>query len=271
MQVSRDIRNAMVRELRESGCVFAEDEAELLIAWSDTTEELQARVTQRVAGIPLEYVLGWADFYGLRILLEPGVFVPRRRTEFLVQEAMAIAGDGDLVVDLCCGSGAVGLALAMQRKRCQLFAVDLDPAALRCARRNIGTKGRVYGGDLYDPLPGHLKGRVNVLLANAPYVPTGSLAMMPQEARLYEPTGALDGGGDGLDIQRRIAADAPQWLAPGGYLLMETSRAQAAQSAAICVSCGLAPQVATSDDLDATVIVARKNSSLAGEDQWRHG
>ncbi len=265
MHVSRNIRDAMVRELRVSGCVFAEDEAEWLIVWSDTMEELEDRVAQRVAGMPLEYVLGWADFYGLRVVLEPGVFVPRRRTEFLVQEAVAITQDGDRVVDLCCGSGVVGLALVTQRKRCQLYAVDLDPVALRCARRNIGSQGRVYGGDLYDPLPGHLKGRVNVLVANAPYVPTGSLAMMPQEARLHEPASALDGGGDGLDIQRRIAADALKWLAPGGYLLIETSRAQAARSAEICASRGLTAQIAASDDLDATVIVAKNTAAVRAE------
>lgn len=260
MQISDGAQRAIVRELRESGCVFAEDEADLLITWSETMDELHCRVARRVAGAPLEHVLGWADFYGLRIVVEPGVFVPRRRTEFLVHQALTVADDGDIIVDLCCGSGAVGEAVMANRDRCQLSAVDLDPAAVRCARRNIGSKGQVYAGDLYNPLPEHLQGRINVLVANAPYVPTQAIGMMPQDARFYEPAAALDGGGDGLDIQRRIVAGAPRWLAHGGYLFMETSRSQAEYSADMCLRRGLVPQIAISDDLDATVIVARKET-----------
>ena len=260
MQVASSIQRAIVKELRASGCVFAEDEAQWLVSSSDTMGDLTHRVAQRVAGVPLEYVLGWTEFYGLRIVLEPGVFVPRRRTEFLVRQALSLARTGYVVVDLCCGSGAVGAALIANQGDCILYAVDVDPAAVRCARENIGDQGEVREGDLFKPLPPDLRGRVNLVVANAPYVPTDAIDTMPQEARLYEHHVALDGGVDGLDIQRRIAAHAPVWLANGGHLLMETSRSQAERSAEICLEQGLMPWIMTSDDLDATVIVACKDT-----------
>jgi release factor glutamine methyltransferase len=238
--------------LRAAGCVFAEDEAELLIATAPTASDLARLVAQRVAGLPLEQVLGWAEFCGLRIAIDPGVFVPRRRSEFLVRQAAAVAQPGAVVVDVCCGSGAIGAALAAVQ-RIELYAVDLDPVAVQCARRNID--GRVYQGDLYDPLPATLRGRVDVLIANAPYVPTDEIALMPPEARLYEPQVALDGGVDGLAIQRRVVAGAPLWLASVGTLLIETSDRQAAHTADIVASAGMQPRVVSSDELDATVVI----------------
>jgi release factor glutamine methyltransferase len=174
---------------------------------------------QRAAGLPLEQVLGWAEFCGLRITVAPGVFVPRRRTEFLVQQALALARPGALIVDLCCGAGAIGAALAAGVERAEVHAADIDPAAVRCARQNLPA-GRVYQGDLYEPLPAALRGRVQVLTANVPYVPTGEIGYLPPEARVHEPPAALDGGPDGLDVLRRVAAGAPGWLAPGGHLLI---------------------------------------------------
>src|SRR5215468_1403614 len=143
----------IVARLRAAGCVFAEDEARLLMTAARTPAELEVMVGQRAAGRPLEQVLGWAEFCGLRIAVAPGVFVPRRRTEFLVRQAEALARPGAVVVDLCCGSGAVGAALAAALHRIELHAVDIDPVAVRCARHNLATAGaRVYEGDLYQPL-----------------------------------------------------------------------------------------------------------------------
>jgi len=247
-------RSAVVDRLRAAGCVYAEDEAELLLAGATTPGALTTMLDQRVAGLPLEHVLGWVEFFGRRWVVDPGVFVPRRRTELLVRQAAALAAPGSVVVDLCCGSGAVGAALATVVARAQVHASDVDPAAVRCARANLlGVKGRVYQGDLYEPLPAALRGRVDILLANAPYVPTGSIALMPPEARLHEPAVALDGGADGLDVQRRVIAEAPQWLAPGGHLLVETGRHQAARTAEAFFHNGLHPQVTRCDELDATV------------------
>src|SRR5882724_7077954 len=164
----------IVERLRAAGCVFAEDEAELLTA---APGDLESMVARRVAGEPLEYVLGWAGFCGLRILVEPGVFVPRQRTALMVQEAVALAPAHPVVVDLCCGTGAIGAAVAAGLPDVELHAADLDPVAVRCARRNV--VGEVYQGDLYSALPGSLLGRIDILLANVPYVPTDAMATMP--------------------------------------------------------------------------------------------
>jgi len=323
--------------MRAAGCVFAEDEAGLLIATARTPGELDVMVERRASGLPLEQVLGWAEFCGLRIAVDPGVFVPRRRTEFLVRQAVflirgdsippnppgplirgdsippnppgslirgdsippnppgplirgdsippgppgslirgdsippgppgsLIRGDsippdavgspdrpGVIVVDLCCGSGAIGAALAAALDRAEVHAVDVDPAAVRCARRNV--PGHVYQGDLYQPLPARLRGRVEILAANVPYVPTGEIGFLPPEARAHEPLVALDGGPDGLDVLRRVAAGAPDWLAPGGHLLIETSGRQAPLAAAAFAAGGLTARVETSAELNATVLI----------------
>ncbi|GGK37415.1 methylase [Pilimelia terevasa] len=242
-----------VHALRAAGCVFAEDEARLLHAAAPQPGALAGLLARRVAGTPLEQVLGWARFCGTRVAVHPGVFVPRRRTGLLVRYARGHAG---VLVDLCCGTGAVGAAVVAARRRpVTLHAVDIDAAAVDCARANLGRRGRVYRGDLFAPLPAHLRGRVDVITANAPYVPTGALGTLPAEARDHEPRAALDGGADGLDIQRRIAAQAGAWLAPGGRLLLETSAGQAAASAALVAGGGLAATVVTCADLGATVVV----------------
>ena len=248
----------IVAELRAAGCVFAEDEAQLLIAAASTPAELARLVSRRSAGFPLEHVLGWAEFCGLRIAVDAGVFVPRRRTELLVRQAAAVAQPRSVVVvDLCCGSGAVGAALVGALGRVELHAVDIDPAAVQCARHNItASDGQVYAGDLYEPLPATLRGRVDIVVANAPYVPTAAIGLLPPEARLYEPRVALDGGADGHDVQRRISAGASSWLAPGGHLLVETSERQVARTAAVFVDQGMLARVAHDDELDATVVIA---------------
>jgi release factor glutamine methyltransferase len=250
----------VVGRLRAAGCVFAEDEARLLIDAAPTPADLDGLVTRRVAGEPLEQILGWAEFCGLRIAVEPGVFVPRRRTEFLVHQAAGLARElaRPVVVELCCGSAAVSAALLAALEEPEVYAADIDPVATHCARRNIGNRGQVYDGDLYEPLPDTLRGRVDLLVANAPYVPTDAIALMPPEARDHEPPLALDGGADGLEVHRRIAAAAPHWLASGGHLLIETSQHQAPLTAEAMNSNGLQARVTFSDQLDATVVVGKR-------------
>ncbi|MEV1173225.1 putative protein N(5)-glutamine methyltransferase [Nonomuraea sp. NPDC049784] len=260
MSISSSSVPTLVTRLRAAGCVFAEDEAELLVSTAATPEELAAMVERRVAGEPLQHVLGWAEFCGLRLAVEPGVFVPRPRTEFLIRQAVELARrvtGTPVVLDLCCGTGAMGAALAAGLERAELHATDLDPAAVRCARRNLAA-GHVYEGDLYEPLPASLRGRVDVVIASPPYVPSESVALLPSEARLHEPLVALDGGGDGLDVVRRVIAGAPQWLAPGGHLLVETSEQQAAATAEAVIRAGLTARVARSDDLDATAVIGTR-------------
>jgi release factor glutamine methyltransferase len=273
--------SAVVTALRTAGCVFAEDEAQLLVTAAATDAELTDMVGQRISGLPLEQVLGWAEFCGLRIAVEPGVFVPRRRTEFLVRQAITLGwqsarpGEPVVVLDLCCGTGALGLAVARglshghgeiragshpdPREHAAVYAADVDPAAVRCARRNLAqVDGHVFEGDLFGPLPAGLYGRVDLLTANVPYIPTGEIELLPPEARQYEPRVALDGGGDGLDLLRRVATAAPHWLAPGGSLLSEVSERQAQPAREILRAAGLGTRVKTSDELNATVLIATR-------------
>lgn len=250
----------------------------LLVAAAASPAALESLVVRRVAGEPLEILLGWVEFCGLRLVVEPGVFVPRRRTGLLVREALTRvvpdenvgSGDGSrhlrrglpgippLLVDLCCGVGAIATAVLAVRPDVEVHATDVDPVATRCAETNLAGRGRVHTGDLYDALPRDLAGRVDVLVANAPYVPTDAIAQMPPEARDHEPRLALDGGPDGTALHARIAAGAPDWLAAGGHLLIETGRAQAATTSALMTAAGLQAHVVTDDDLDATVVVGAR-------------
>jgi release factor glutamine methyltransferase len=258
MSASPDV----VARLRAAGCVFAEDEARLLADAAHTTAELDAMVGQRAAGLPLEQVIGWAEFCGLRIHIDPGVFVPRRRSEFLVRTAIALAPARPLITDLCCGTGALGLATAAGLggcgrggKKTELHAADVDPAAVQCARRNVEPAGgHVYQGDLFGPLPERLRGRIGILICNAPYVPSYEVAFLPAEARDHEPRTALDGGPDGLAVLRALAAQAPRWLAADGHLLVETSELQAPAMAAAMRAAGLAAQVRSCEE--STVVTA---------------
>ncbi len=250
---------SVVARLRAAGCVYAEEEADLLIKETASAAALETMINQRVSGLPLEQVLGWAEFGGLRIIVEPGVFVPRRRTEFLVEQAVALARAQPVVVDLCCGSGAIGAALAHRLPGIELYASDIEPAAVHCARRNLPT-ARVFEGDLYASLPTELRGRTELLVVNAPYVPTEAIHLMPPEARDHEPRVTLDGGPDGMDVHRRVAADAGAWLRPGGHLLIEASERQAPIVAALVASAGLVAKIARDDDHDATVVIGRQIS-----------
>lgn len=217
----------------------------------------------------MEYILGWAEFAGRRVRVEPGVFVPRRRTELLVSEALALLADGGqpapVVVDLCCGSGAVGTAIMQQAPGVELHSADIEPTAVRCARLNLEPLGgHVHAGDLFEALPPALRGRVRVLTVNAPYVPTEAIRTMPPEARLHEPVASLDGGPDGLDFHRRVAAEGAGWLSPGGHLLIETSWRQAAGTSGILAAAGFAVRTVRSAEVDGTVVVG---SMAAGNGQ----
>ncbi len=254
--MTTDADPAAVARLRAAGCVFAEDEARLLAAAAGSPAELDLLVEQRASGLPLELVVGWAEFRGLRIFVDPGVFVPRRRSEFLVETAVSLArGPDPVIVDLCCGTGALGLAVAVALGGAELHAADIDPAAVACARRNVEPAGgHVYQGDLFGPLPRALRGRVGILICNAPYVPSHEVAFLPPEARDYEPRGALDGGPDGLTVLRRVAAEAPGWLAAGGALLVETSDQQAPAMTRAMTAGGLTARVSGCAEYGATVV-----------------
>lgn len=244
----------IVLQLRAAGCVFAEEEAELLRATATSDQELAAMTRRRSDGAPLEYVLGWAPFLGLQIRVVPGVFIPRRRTEFLATQAILRCDPGAVVLDMCCGAGAVAAAIATRVRLGELHATDIDPLATSCARDNI--PGAVYTGDLFAPLPATLRGRVDVLVVNPPYVPSEQVRLLPPEARDHEPLATLDGGTDGLGVLRRVIAQTRDWLAPGGCLLAETSERQAPDALAAIAASGLRGELLTDPELDATAVAA---------------
>lgn len=267
----------LIATLRSAGCVDAEEEAAILQEAAHSSGHLAQMLARRVQGTPLEHIVGWAEFDGTRMAVAAGVFVPRRRSIFLVDRAIAVlraqaTARGEswatgqparipVIVDLCCGSGALGAALArrlaapVQQRACVLHATDIDPAAVDCAARNVApVNGRAYCGDLFEPLPKTLRGTVDLIIANAPYVPSRDIEFMPREARLHEPGAALNGGADGLDLHRRIARQAGRWLRPGGTLLLECSARQAPAGARILAACGLTSSTAASDEFDCTLV-----------------
>jgi release factor glutamine methyltransferase len=248
-----------VRRLRAAGCVFAEEEAAVLSEAATDPDHLAELVGRRARGEPLEQVVGYADFCGVRVRLRPGVFVPRVRSELLVHTAAA--EPGVVAVDLCCGSGALGLALRRLRPDITLFAADHDPVAVACARDNLG--GDVFQGDLFDALPAELRGRIDILLANVPYVATRHIPLLPAEAREHEPHEALDGGDDGLDVFRAVVAGAARWLSPGGLMLSEITEAQTVAAVAAVRAAGLHPGLAEDEELDARVATARRDKEPA--------
>ncbi|MBT0567274.1 putative protein N(5)-glutamine methyltransferase [Williamsia sp. CHRR-6] len=261
MTSGEDAHLLTVAALRAAGCVFAEDEARLLHRHATSEAELHEVVARRAAGEPLEHILGWVDFCGLRIAVDPTVFVPRRRTELLAQVGVdliaQVSSRSPMIVELCCGAGAVSAVLAQHHPDAQIWLVDIDSRAVECAQRNVsGATGLI--GDLLDPLPPHVRGAVDVMCANAPYVPTDEIALMPTEARDHEPHTALDGGVDGTAIARRIISQAADWLAPGGHLAIETSLRQVPLLIAAMHAAGLVATVQTDPAIDATVVRARR-------------
>jgi len=228
----------------------------MLSAEARSPDVLAAMVERRVAGEPIEHIVGWAAFADLRIAVTPGVFVPRRRSELLAREAVARVRPRSVVVDLCCGAGPLGAAIVAAEPSVELHAADVDPAAVACARANL-PGASVHVGDLWAALPPVLAGRVDLVVANAPYVPTAELRLMPPEARLHEPVPALDGGDDGLAVHRRIVADAPRWLRDGGSLLIEVADPQVVGARTAFTGAGLSVTVAEDDELAAAVVIGQ--------------
>jgi release factor glutamine methyltransferase len=243
-----------VSELRAAGCVDAEDEARLLV---EDGGDLEALLARRVAGEPLEWVLGWAEFADLRVVVRSGVFVPRRRSELLAAQAIARLRPASVAVELCCGAAAIAATILEEVPVVEVHAADIDPVAVACAQENL-PNGNVHQGDLFDALPIELRGRIDVLVANTPYVPSDEIALMPPEARDHEPRHTLDGGPDGLALLRRISASAQEWLAPGGHVLIEVSDRQLLLAMEVLEADGLTASWAENDDLAATVVVGRR-------------
>ena len=211
----------LVAALRAVGCVFAEEEAaEIRRVLGDDDTAADAVVTARGNGVPLEHALGVALFAGVEVEVGPSVFVPRARAEVLVDEAVAARPDARVVVDLGTGSGAIAAALTARLPHADIHGADLDPVAVRYARRNAARYGyTVHEGHWWDALPPALRGTVDLAVAYLPHVPTTRLDEIPGDYRAHEPDLSVAGGADGLDPLRRVLAALDDWLAPGGILV----------------------------------------------------
>jgi release factor glutamine methyltransferase len=229
--------------LAAAGCVSAQAEAHWLLEEvlgtgpgvlagrrteplpPEAAGRLEEMVARRAGGEPLQYVIGWAPFGRLRLEVGPGVFVPRPETELVAYRAarhLRAAAGPATAVDLCTGSGAIACFLREAVPGARLLATEVDRAALAWARRNLGDRDvELLEGDLDEPLPEELHGRVDVLVANVPYVPSGQIPLLPHDVRVHEPLVALDGGTEGLDVFAKVVERAGRWLAPGGWLVCE--------------------------------------------------
>jgi release factor glutamine methyltransferase len=207
------------RALATAGCVWPGEEAEALMRAADGDPSLlDDLVSRRTLGEPLPWLTGETIFCGVRLSILPGVYVPRAQTEPLAVRAASLLPATGVAVDVCTGSGAIPAVLSAKVPTAVVLATDLDPDAVRCARRN-GVD--VFEGFLDDPLPRTFEHRVDVLTGVVPYVPTDALRLLPRDVQTFEPRLALDGGPEGMDVLAAVVRRSPRWLRRGGWLLLE--------------------------------------------------
>jgi release factor glutamine methyltransferase len=220
-----DEHGALAALLADAGFVAAEEEAGLLVAGAaGDAELLAAMVERRLTGEPLAWIIGSVSFCGLAILVQPGVYVPRRQSEQLARRAVERLPANGRAIDLCTGAGAIAKTLAANRPTARVVASDIDERAAACARTN---RVEVYHGDLFAPLPRALEGRVDVVVGVVPYVPTAELPLLQRDTFAFESPLAYDGGDDGTGILRRVLTGSLRFLRPGGALLLELGGDQA--------------------------------------------
>lgn len=211
--------------LAEAGFVAAAEEAaELLGHAAGDQGRLDAVLARRLTGEPLAWITGQVSFCGLVVGVDPGVYVPRWQSEPLARRAAAVLAPTGTAIDLCTGSGAIAMVLRATHPGARVVASDVDGRAVTCATAN-GVE--VYRGDLFQPLPADLEGTVDVVVGVVPYVPTPALAWLQRDTLTFESTLAYDGGSDGTDVLRRVVADSPRFLRPGGTLLLELGATEA--------------------------------------------
>lgn len=204
--------------------------------WRELTQaqlaDYQALLERRCRREPLQYILGTAQFMGITLHAEPGALIPRNDTETLCEQALARMHGEERVLDLCTGTGALAIAIALSSPHAQVTAIDISPDALTVARKNIadtGARVTLRQGDLFAAAAGE---RFDLIVSNPPYITAEEMADLQPEVR-REPALALYGGTDGLDFYRRIAREAPEHLLPGGWLLLEIGSTQAGAVSAL--------------------------------------
>jgi release factor glutamine methyltransferase len=195
-------------------------------------------VRRRADGEPTAYLVGRREFYGRTFLVDPRVLVPRPETELVVEAALAALPEGGRALDLCTGSGIIAVSLALGRPGAAVVATDLSEDALAVARENaarLGARVELATGDLWAAV--HGDARFDVIASNPPYVPSAELPGLSREVR-REPCIALDGGGDGLAVLRRVIAGAPARLVPGGALVVEMHESHRDVVPRLCLEAG---------------------------------
>lgn len=249
-------RASVARVLAAAGCVAAAEEAdELIRAAAGRPDVLDDLVARRAVGEPLAWLAGATTFCDLRLVVTPGVYVPRPQTEPMARRAASVLPPDGVAVDLCTGAGAIAVVMSTSVPSARVVATDLDAEAVRCARRN-GVE--VFEGFLDDPLPRELERQVDVITAVAPYVPTDSIRLLPRDVQVYEPRLALDGGGDGTDLLDDIVRRSTRWLKLGGRLLLELGGDQADPIGRLLHEVGFEQvEVMADDDGDTRAICAR--------------
>lgn len=189
-------------------------------------------VRRRAAGEPLQTILGITEFYSRTFRTEAGVFIPRPETEHLVEAGVALLRPdkmtlvSPLAVEVGCGTGIIGISLALEVPGLTVFATDINPLALDLASRNAHTLGvetrmNFLSGSRFDPLPEHLAGKVELLVSNPPYIKSGDIPGLHKEVADHDPLAALDGGADGLVFYRALASQMGKWVRPGGHVALE--------------------------------------------------
>lgn len=222
---------------------------------ADELSTFRTLVKRRLAGHPLQYLTGEAEFFSLPFQVSSAALIPRPETEILVDAALKRLGSMIpplRVADLGTGSGVIAIALAVHLSEAQFWATDRSSEALRLAERNArrhGVEERIHfvSGDLFDPLRGQ-EGTFSAVVSNPPYVSSGHLADLPAEIQLHEPLIALDGGRDGLKVIRRVIEEAPQFLSVGGILALEVGAGQAPEVVTLMDSAGGLSHLQTIED-----------------------
>ena len=189
-------------------------------------EQYRKALEQRAVHVPLQHLLGYQDFMGLRFQVNEYVLIPRQDTEILVEEAMRYLHDGMRILDLCTGSGCILLSLLHYSNDCEGVGVDISQEALQVAAQNaelLGIKADFLKSDLYEKVTG----KFDLLVSNPPYIERAVIPTLMEEVREHDPYIALDGGEDGLDFYRRIIGGAQDYLKRGGQILMEIGSGQA--------------------------------------------
>jgi len=218
-------RAAVAARLAGAGFIAAEEEAQELLARAGGDPALlDALLARRLTGEPLAWITGRTVFCDMEIRVDPGVYVPRPHSEPLARRAAERLPAAGAAIDVCTGCGAIAAVLAAARPGARIVGCDADERAVACAAAN-GVE--VLRGDLLAPLPRELEGRVDVMVGVVPYVPTPELRLLQRDTFTFESALAYDGGPDGGAVLRRVLADAPRFLHPGGALLLELGGRQA--------------------------------------------